>query len=215
MEDSGIDSDPKQQKLREDDKLFSASSDSSACSTTIGTPKKKNVKELHKKLERRIEQAKKIHVKGLRDHESRRGLIPIQRLSIPSKNSTLGIPVGGSGGGSGLGVDGPSVLGGSKDNINLLQLKRENQPLVEWDTDESEEEIHFFPVSSSAGKGNIPMGRQVLTDTFSIEGLDLSGEEEEEEDEDDEDDLNLVPPKLHYQSCTCCVLPVTCGCAIM
>ncbi|XP_046398573.1 uncharacterized protein LOC124165281 isoform X2 [Ischnura elegans] len=163
-----------------------------------------------KSEERRIEQAKKIHVKGLRDHESRRGLIPIQRLSIPSKSA---MAVGATGGS----VDGPSSgLAGNKDSGSLHQLKRENQPLVEWDTDESEEEIHFFPVSSSAGKGgNIAMGRQVLTDTFSIEGLDLSGEDEEEEDDDDEDDLNLVPPKLHYQTCTCCVLPISCGCAIM
>nr|CAD7439326.1 unnamed protein product [Timema bartmani] len=49
MEDSGIDSDPKQNHPQEDEKLFPGS-DSSCSSTSVATPQRTNVKQLHKKL---------------------------------------------------------------------------------------------------------------------------------------------------------------------
>nr|CAD7430629.1 unnamed protein product [Timema monikensis] len=49
MEDSGIDSDPKQNHPQEDEKLFPGS-DSSCSSTSAATPQRTNAKQLHKKL---------------------------------------------------------------------------------------------------------------------------------------------------------------------
>ncbi|XP_066995093.1 protein FAM219A isoform X2 [Anabrus simplex] len=165
MEDSGIDSDPKQQQMQEDDKLFPAS-DSSCSSTTVATPQKSNAKQLHRKLEQRIEQAKKIQ--RIQEYKKNSSLIPIQRLPIPNKS--------------------------------VSSSPREQQPLVDWETDESDEDINFFPLS------RIKDGKQELTDTFSIEDFELSP---------DEDDLNLLPPKPMYQRCVCCVVPVDWRCILM
>jgi hypothetical protein len=58
--------------------------------------------------------------------------------------------------------------------------------------------VHFFPASKAQ--------RQELSDTFSIEELELSP---------DEDDLNLVPPKQMYQRCGCCAIPSDWKCVIL
>lgn len=170
MEDSGIDSDPKQSTVLEiENPVSTISSDSSASSTTISTPRKSTAKELHRKLERRIEQARKTH--RAQEYKKSPGLIPIQRLPVPTtkgQNATA----------------------------------REHQPLVEWDTDDSDEDIpvHFFPAAKER------LGRQELSDTFSIEELELSP---------DEDDLNLVPPKQMYHRWACCAIPVDWRCTIL
>ncbi|XP_047000243.1 protein FAM219A [Schistocerca americana] len=165
VDDSGIDSDPKQQTAHEDDKSFHAS-DSSCSSTTVATPQKSSAKQLHRKLEQRIEQAKKNH--RLQEYKKNSSLIPIQRLPIPNKPGS--------------------------------STQREQQPLVEWETDESDEDINFFPLS------RMKDGKQELTDTFSIEDFDVSP---------DEDDLNLLPPKPMYQRCICCVIPADWKCNII
>ncbi|KAF4521919.1 hypothetical protein B566_EDAN007474 [Ephemera danica] len=143
MEDSGIDSDPKQSTTVEiENPVSTISSDSSASSTTISTPRKSTAKELHRKLERRIEQARKTH--RAQEYKKSPGLIPIQRdEDIP---------------------------------------------------------VHFFPAAKER------LGRQELSDTFSIEELELSP---------DEDDLNLVPPKQMYHRWACCAIPVDWRCAIL
>ncbi|XP_023712198.1 protein FAM219A isoform X4 [Cryptotermes secundus] len=165
MEDSGIDSDQKQQHVQEDGRLFTAS-DSSCSSTTVASPQKTNVKQLHKRLEQRIEQAKKIQ--RIQEYKRNPTLIPIQRLPIPSKPVT--------------------------------SSQREQQPLVDWDTDESDEDLNFFPLS------RMKDGKQELTDTFSIEDFEVSP---------DEDDLNLLPPKPMYQRCICCIIPVDWKCTLL
>ncbi|XP_069676996.1 protein FAM219A isoform X4 [Periplaneta americana] len=165
MEDSGIDSDPKHQHMQEDGRLFTAS-DSSCSSTTVASPQKTNVKQLHRKLEHRIEQAKKIQ--RIQEYKKNSTLIPIQRLPIPSKAVT--------------------------------STQREQQPLVDWETDESDEDINFFPLS------RMKDGKQELTDTFSIEDFEVSP---------DEDDLNLLPPKPMYQRCVCCIVPLDWKCTLM
>nr|CAD7608199.1 unnamed protein product [Timema genevievae] len=163
MEDSGIDSDPKQNHPQEDEKLFPGS-DSSCSSTSVATPQRTNVKQLHKKLEQRIEQAKKSQ--RIQEYKKNPSLIPIQRLPIPGK----------------------------------LNSSREQQPLVDWESDESDDDINFFPLS------RIKDGKQELTDTFSIEDFEVSP---------DEDDLNLLPPKPMYHRCMCCIVPANWKCVIM
>ncbi|XP_039277264.1 protein FAM219A [Nilaparvata lugens] len=154
MDDSGFDSDPKRQII-EDDQLFPVSDSSSSSAATINsTPRKSNrSRELQKKLERRIEQAKKIHSK--QEAKKSPSLIPIQRLPIPG-----GRPL-------------PNI--------------KEQHPLVNWDSDESEE-LDFFPVSRTRDS------KQELTDTFSIEDFELTPEE---------DDLDLRPPKTMNLCCNC------------
>lgn len=75
-------------------------------------------------------------------------------------------------------------------NKTMPILNKENVPLVDWDTDDSEEDIHFFPISKS--KENY---KQSLKDTFSLEEYDISI---------DEDDLNLLPPKPVSRRTMCC-----------
>ncbi|XP_030749466.1 uncharacterized protein LOC115877454 [Sitophilus oryzae] len=71
---------------------------------------------------------------------------------------------------------------------------KDHQPLVQWDTDDSEEDIvNFFPLSRKESRMH-----QELTDTFSIEEMSISG------DDDDEDDLHLVPPQTVYKKFDCC-----------
>ncbi|XP_034245610.1 uncharacterized protein LOC117647800 [Thrips palmi] len=173
MEDSGIDSDP---KPIQDERLGcgvpSASfqtSDSSCSSTSVPSPQKTNLKQLHRKLERRIEQAKKVQ--RLQEYKKSSGLIPIQRLPIPSKT--------------------PAAA-----------TSKEHHPLVDWDSEDSEEDINFFPVKMRDG-------RQELTDTFSIENLPLSGGEE------DEDDLDLLPPQKPHRKWGCCGLSFSTRCSII
>lgn len=174
MEDSGIDSDP---KPIQDERLAgcgvaSASfqtSDSSCSSTSVPSPQKTNLKQLHRKLERRIEQAKKVQ--RLQEYKKSSGLIPIQRLPIPSKT--------------------PAAA-----------TSKEHHPLVDWDSEDSEEDINFFPVKMRDG-------RQELSDTFSIENLPLSGGEE------DEDDLDLLPPQKPHRKWGCCGLSFSTHCSII
>ena len=71
-------------------------------------------------------------------------------------------------------------------------------PLVDWDTDESDEDIHFFPIK--------PPIRQELTDTFSIEEYQVSP---------DEDDLNLLPPLPTYQRLSLCCFSFNPKCVIL
>ncbi|CAG7833256.1 unnamed protein product [Allacma fusca] len=61
----------------------------------------------------------------------------------------------------------------------------ENKPLVQWDSDESEEELSFFPA---------PKTRGILNDNLSIDNMSLSGEE---------DDLHLSPPRPIAHRCPC------------
>ncbi|KAH0809974.1 hypothetical protein GEV33_012815 [Tenebrio molitor] len=70
---------------------------------------------------------------------------------------------------------------------------KDHQPLVQWDTDDSEEDIvNFFPLSRKESRIH-----QELTDTFSIEEMSISGDDEEEED------LHLVPPQTVYKKFAC------------
>ncbi|VEN52192.1 unnamed protein product [Callosobruchus maculatus] len=71
---------------------------------------------------------------------------------------------------------------------------KDQQPLVQWDTDDSEEDIvNFFPLSRKETRIH-----QELTDTFSIEEMSISGDDEEEED------LHLVPPQTNHKRFKCC-----------
>ncbi|KAG7208578.1 hypothetical protein KM043_014789 [Ampulex compressa] len=149
MEDSGIDSDPKTISHNEDERLFLAS-DSSCSSNNTQNSQRSATKQLQKKLEARIEQAKRIqrnsdyiklpkYDRGNTSSSSTAGLISIQRLPIPHKN-------------------------------------KEHLPLVEyWHSEsESEDEITLFPLSKSKESGK---HKQDLTDTFSIEELSEESED--------------------------------------
>ncbi|XP_018329666.1 uncharacterized protein LOC108740010 [Agrilus planipennis] len=73
---------------------------------------------------------------------------------------------------------------------------RDHRPLVQWDSDDSEEDIvNFFPLSRKESR------KEELTDTFSIEEMSISGDEEEE-------DLHLVPPQPVYKNFRCCPMTV-------
>ncbi|XP_008561168.1 uncharacterized protein LOC103580986 [Microplitis demolitor] len=148
MEDSGIDSDPKPMNHAEDDRLFLTSD--SSCSSNQAQPQRSTTKQLQKKLEARIEQAKRIqrgsdyiklssNDKTSTVSNNSSGLIPIQRLPIPHKSN-------------------------------------EHHPLVEyWQSDsESEDETTLFPLSR--GK-DTSKHKQDLTDTFSIEELSEGSED--------------------------------------
>uniref|UniRef100_A0A1B6MUG5 Uncharacterized protein n=1 Tax=Graphocephala atropunctata TaxID=36148 RepID=A0A1B6MUG5_9HEMI len=167
MDDSGFDSDPKIRQSHEDDRLFPAS-DSSTSSANLNhsTPRKMSRKQLHKKLERRIEQAKKLQVQN--EMKKNPQLIPIQRLPIPTSKPPTS--------------------------------PRENHPLVDWETDDSDEDINFFPVSRMRD------GKQELTDTFSIEDFEVTPEE---------DDLDLLPPKPLDRRLLCCGVPLHWTCSIL
>lgn len=143
MEDSGIDSDPKTTNNVEDERLF-LGSDSSCSSNQTHTAQHSTAKQLQKKLEARIEQARRIqrnsdyvklpkYDKGSTTGSSTAGLISIQRLPIPNKN-------------------------------------KEHLPLVEyWHSEsESEDEMTLFPISRAKESTK---REQDLTDTFSIEEL--------------------------------------------
>ncbi|KAK9878544.1 hypothetical protein WA026_022441 [Henosepilachna vigintioctopunctata] len=86
--------------------------------------------------------------------------------------------------------------------LNLIPIERlpipgnkENQRLVQWDSDDSEEDIiNFFPVSRKETRVH-----QEISDTFSIEEMSISGE-----DDDDEEDLHLIPPQTTISSFSCC-----------
>ncbi|KAI4468628.1 hypothetical protein QE152_g1016 [Popillia japonica] len=165
MEDSGIDSgdhNGDNTKASQNGDTFHGSDSSSADSSRspIRVPTVPTSRQLQRRLESRIEHARRIH----QEYHATPGLIPIQRLPIP----------------------------GAKDH----------QPLVQWDTDDSEEDIvNFFPLSRKESRVH-----QELTDTFSIEEMSISGDEEEEED------LHLVPPQTIYRKLSCCPFSV---CAIL
>ncbi|XP_063225344.1 protein FAM219A [Bacillus rossius redtenbacheri] len=161
VDDSGIESDPRSQPTL-DDKLFMGS-DSSCSSTAVATPQR-NIKQLHKKLEQRIEQAKKTQ--RIQEYKKNASLIPIQRLPVPHKSNSA----------------------------------REQQPLVDWQSDDSDDDVNFFPLA------RIKDGKQELTDTFSIEALDVSP---------DEDDLDLLPPQPVYERRLCCVVPSGWRCVLI
>ncbi|XP_033220364.1 uncharacterized protein LOC117174988 [Belonocnema kinseyi] len=146
-EDSGIDSDPKNNVNVEDETLF-VGSDSSCGSNHAIQQRRSTTKQLQKKLEARIEQAKRIQ----RNSEYMKlpnnddgslspgiGIIPIQRLSIPQK-------------------------------------RKNHHPLVElWHSDsESEEEMTLFPALRSKDSFK---HKQELTDIFSIEELSEGSED--------------------------------------
>lgn len=76
-----------------------------------------------------------------------------------------------------------------------MAVAKEQLPLVEWDTDESEEDVHFFPMDKPSVKAE-------LTDTFSIEEMEVSA---------DEDDLHLLPPKNASRSLLCCPFNFRCN----
>ena len=97
MEDSGIDSDPKPTSHIEDERLFVGSDSSCSSNQTQISQHNSTTKQLQKKLEARIEQAKRIqrnsdyiklpkYDKGCGGGSSTTGLISIQRLPIPNKN---------------------------------------------------------------------------------------------------------------------------------
>lgn len=150
MEDSGIDSDPKNTGRVEDERLFVGSDSSCSSNQTQTSQHNSSTKQLQKKLEARIEQAKRIqrssdyiklpkYDKGSNSGSSTAGLISIQRLPIPTKN-------------------------------------KEHLPLVEyWHSDsESEGEMTLFPTSKSKDSSK---HKQDLTDTFSIEELSEESED--------------------------------------
>ncbi|XP_043284319.1 uncharacterized protein [Venturia canescens] len=150
MEDSGIDSDPKTVNNVEDERSSFMPSDSSCSSSQTHNSERSTTKQLQKKLEARIEQAKRIqrsseYIKLPNNDKSSAvttnttGLIPIKRLPIPRKNN-------------------------------------EHHPLVEyWHSDsESEDESTLFPISR--GKESTKH-KQDLTDTFSIEELSEGSED--------------------------------------
>ncbi|EEB19825.1 hypothetical protein Phum_PHUM592210 [Pediculus humanus corporis] len=83
-------------------------------------------------------------------------------------------------------------------NHKPTTVTKEHLPLVDWDTDESDEDIHFFPIK--------PPIRQELTDTFSIEEYQVSP---------DEDDLNLLPPLPTYQRLSLCCFSFNPKCVIL
>ncbi|XP_065167471.1 uncharacterized protein [Atheta coriaria] len=167
MEDSGIDSGDHNGSDIQKGHRFPTSDSSSRSSADSGRSPPRapqqlppSSKQLHRRLEARIEHAKRLH----QEYNATPGLIPIQRLPIP----------------------------GAKDQ----------QPLVQWDTDDSEEDIvNFFPLSRKESRVH-----QELTDTFSIEEMSISG------DEDDEEDLHLVPPQAVYKKFACCSFTL---CAIL
>ncbi|XP_044746028.1 uncharacterized protein LOC123307689 [Coccinella septempunctata] len=81
--------------------------------------------------------------------------------------------------------------------IDRLQIpgSREKQPLVQWESDDSEEDIiNFFPASRKD-----PRVHQEISDTFSIEEMSISGGEDE-----DEEDLHLIPPQKNFAKFSCC-----------
>ncbi|XP_063993746.1 uncharacterized protein LOC135171258 [Diachasmimorpha longicaudata] len=148
MEDSGIDSDPKPVNHGEDERFFLTSDSSS--SSNQPQLSRSSTKQLQKKLEARIEQAKRIQRsfdyiklsntdKSIMVSSNSSGLIPIQRLPIPHKSN-------------------------------------EHHPLVEyWRSDsESEDETTLFPISRGKDSSK---HKQDLTDTFSIEELSEGSED--------------------------------------
>lgn len=150
MEDSGIDSDPKTINHTEDERPFLGSDSSCSSSQTQPPQHNSTTKQLQKKLEARIEQAKRIqrnsdyvklskYDKGSGSGSSTAGLISIQRLPIPHKN-------------------------------------KERLPLVEyWHSEsESEDEMTLFPISKSKDSTK---HKQDLTDTFSIEEMSEESED--------------------------------------
>ncbi|XP_053971268.1 uncharacterized protein LOC128888636 [Hylaeus anthracinus] len=150
MEDSGIDSDPKSTSRIEDERLFLGSDSSCSSNQTQTSQHNSTTKQLQKKLEARIEQAKRIqrnsdyiklpkYDKGCNGGNSTTGLISIQRLPVPNKS-------------------------------------KEHLPLVEyWHSDsESEGEMTLFPTSKSKDSSK---HKQDLTDTFSIEELSEESED--------------------------------------
>ncbi|XP_046486430.1 uncharacterized protein [Neodiprion pinetum] len=149
MEDSGIESDPKALNQLEDERLFPGS-DSSSSSNHVPTPQRSTTKQLQKKLEARIEQAKRI-----------------QRNSEYKKLPNSGI--GNSGSGSSTGLI-------SIQRLPIPHKGKEHHPLVEyWESDsESEDEMTLYPLSRSKDSNK---HKQDLTDTFSIEELSEGSED--------------------------------------
>ncbi|KAG6797453.1 uncharacterized protein LOC108004233 [Apis cerana] len=150
MEDSGIDSDPKTTNHVEDERIFLGSDSSCSSNQTQTSQHNSTTKQLQKKLEARIEQAKRIqrnsdyvklpkYDKSCGAATSAAGLISIQRLPVPNKN-------------------------------------KEHLPLVEyWHSDsESEGEMTLFRTTKSKDSSK---HKQDLTDTFSIEEMSEESED--------------------------------------
>ncbi|XP_012274510.1 uncharacterized protein LOC105696537 [Orussus abietinus] len=210
MEDSGIDSDPKTVNHAEDERLF-LGSDSSCSSSQTQASQQSTAKQLQKKLEARIEQAKRIqrnsdYIKlpsngSENSGISNMGLIPIQRLPIPQKNKENHpllvywhsdresedeiFPLSGK-------KDSSKSKQDSTQRLPHSQKNKEPDPLLQyWHSDrESEDEV--FPLSQNK---NSSKHKQELTDTFSIEELS----------EGSEDSLHLGPaqsPHPHTRTYT-------------
>lgn len=166
-------------------------------------------RQLHRKLEARIENARRLHQQQqLQQKQNQHHQQDVSTMKHCGRKGSLvktECMIAGSGGG-GLPI-GPGLLPLQRLNIpraahmgsNLQQLsgscKDQQQPLVQWeDSDDSEEDIiNFFPLSRKESKTH-----QEISDTFSIEELSISG------DEDEEEDLHLVPPSTIYRTVTCC-----------
>ncbi|XP_008206918.1 uncharacterized protein LOC100678872 [Nasonia vitripennis] len=149
MEDSGIDSDPKTNTRLEEENVFAGSDSSCSSGKNQPQPTRSSTKQLQKKLEARIEQAKRIQRNSeytkLPDNEpdscassNNTALIPIQRLPIPQKR------------------------------------KKHNTLIEFWHSDsESEDEMTLFPTAREKNAKH----KQDLTDTFSIEELSEGSED--------------------------------------
>ncbi|XP_055697409.1 uncharacterized protein LOC129798327 [Phlebotomus papatasi] len=160
MEDSGIDSGEKNEKmvLRESEESSSNEEEievifrgvPSASSKTTYVPPTSSCRMMQRKLELKVERAKRTYKKFLKTEDSPQAkssnIIPINRLQIPGHV--------------------------------------ENQPLVEYKSDHSddEESLSFFPNTKALKK-------QDFSDTFSIQELPVSNSEDE-----DSQTLELVPP---------------------
>ncbi|XP_043477313.1 uncharacterized protein LOC122508195 [Leptopilina heterotoma] len=179
-EDSGIDSDPKNNVNLEDEILFAASDSSSSSSSnnSIINRRTATTKHLQRKLEARIEQAKRIQKSSeymkLSNNDDCNvspgiGIIPIQRLPIPQK-------------------------------------KKKNLPLVELCNSDSgsEEEMALIPMSRTK------IGNKILkdlTDPFSIEVLSEGSEDSLnlESIETSQSDTRTYTPSRCF-SCQCHIL---------
>ncbi|KAK0085293.1 hypothetical protein PV325_005478 [Microctonus aethiopoides] len=178
MEDSGIDSDPKPAvniNRTNNERILMTNNIAVGSSHKMPQDRQRrcSTKQLQRKLEARIEQAKRIQRNNseyikveTNDYKTNStssksiGLIPIQRLPIPHCSESMS--------------------------------HHEQYPLVEYwqsDSTESEDETTLFPLSRG-NKDHSGKHKQDLTDTFSIQ----------ESSEGSEDSLNLIGPTAHHSS---------------
>lgn len=142
----------------------------SASSKTTYVPPTSSCRMMQRKLELKVERAKRTYKKFLKTDDSPQ----VKLLPGDTQNISKAFPV---------------VLQAKSSNIipiNRLQIPGhvENQPLVEYKSDHSddEESLSFFPNTKTLKK-------QDFSDTFSIQELPVSNSEDE-----DSQTLELVPP---------------------